>query len=317
VHQDIPGFKYLGDTSNGFAKLVDENEYENDKRWAPYRREQQEVRDLAQQKQAGSKSTKVSAASAFDFARFHAENRANAREIYLMAGFLGVHPQSLQSIQMGYSPETEDEPQFWVFPEFNGDGNITGIMRRYWNDDKKRMKGSLNGLAYAPNEPLQGDVLIVEGHSDVAAGLTMGLSVVGRPNNLGGSELLACLLAAQAKAQSGLIRRVIVLGENDEKDKGLFPGKDGAVSVATKLARLLGCPIAWSMPGEGVKDLREWLWLSKPNIMDVPACHEIGRQIVADITSRLTWIEPDSGYNRTIDISGGQTVSDLVLYYTK
>ena len=55
-----------------------------------------------------------------------------------------------------------------------------------------------------------GPVFIVEGPSDVAAGITLGLCVVGRPSNIGGVDLLAQLLR-------NVHRKIIVIAERDQK----------------------------------------------------------------------------------------------------
>jgi len=68
-------------------------------------------------------------------------------------------------------------------------------------------------------------ILIPEGLSDVLAGLTVGLSAIGRPSNSGGVEYIAQLCRH---------RQVIVLAENDRKPDGRWPGKEGAEAVARR-----------------------------------------------------------------------------------
>lgn len=102
-----------------------------------------------------------------------------------------------------------------------------------------------------------GPVLIVEGASDVAAAITLGLPAIGRFNNLAGADLIGPMLGD---------RPAIVIGENDEKPekrgapKGCkadctgclccFPGREAAKIVAKRLGR------PWVMPPAELKDLR-------------------------------------------------------------
>jgi hypothetical protein len=79
-------------------------------------------------------------------------------------------------------------------------------------------------------------VLLVEGASDVAACLTLGLAAVGRPSNTGGAELVAELLDG---------REVLVVGERDQKEDGAWPGRDGARSVAKQMVSTWGGEVKW------------------------------------------------------------------------
>ncbi len=66
--------------------------------------------------------------------------------------------------------------------------------------------------------------------------------------------MLAELLAGVRPDQ-----KIIVLGENDAKPDATWPGRDGAESIAQKLAAQLGRSIGWALPAAGAKDLRAWL----------------------------------------------------------
>ncbi len=54
-------------------------------------------------------------------------------------------------------------------------------------------------------------------------------------------------------------REIIVIGERDEKPDGKWPGRDGAVRTAKRLAEELERPIAWALPPDNAKDARGWL----------------------------------------------------------
>jgi hypothetical protein len=53
--------------------------------------------------------------------------------------------------------------------------------------------------------------------------------------------------------------KILVVGENDQRSDGTWPGRDGAVSTAGKLAETLERPIMWALTPGGAKDSREWL----------------------------------------------------------
>jgi len=170
-----------------------------------------------------------------------------ASKLPVLAVTLGVSLESLNRLGVGFSGV------YWSFPEQDATGKTIGISRRFENGDKRQLKGSSRGLTYADDwnagdEPL----LLVEGGSDTAAVLTMGLPAIGRPSNMGGVAYLAELL-------DGFNRDIIVIGEHDEKPDGRCPGRDGAISTATRLSKSLHRTIAWSMPPDGEKDSRSWL----------------------------------------------------------
>lgn len=168
-----------------------------------------------------------------------------------LAAQLSLSPESLIQLQVGWNPFDA----FWSFPERNGDGEIIGISARYTSGKKKRLAGSRAGLTYAEHwDTGDGSILLVEGGSDTAALITLGLTVVGRPSNNGGVELLIDLLEHVPHD-----RDIIVIGERDEKEDGKWPGKDGAIRTATRLAEELERPVAWSLPPDDAKDSRAWL----------------------------------------------------------
>jgi hypothetical protein len=168
-----------------------------------------------------------------------------------LAGMLGVSRRSLEMIQAGYDGGREA----WTFPERDADGNVIGILVRGRAGAKKRLPNSRCGLVYARNwHSATGPVLLVEGPSDTAAALTMGLCVLGRPSNTGGIELLVEVLEPVPDD-----RPVIVIGERDRKPDGSWPGRAGAISTATQLAKTLDRPIGWSLPPGDAKDTRAWL----------------------------------------------------------
>jgi hypothetical protein len=177
-----------------------------------------------------------------------AEYAAAARDrLDLLADHLGVRLDVLEAMGVGWTGKA------WSFPYRDGDGQVVGIATRLPDDKKRAVRSSSTGLLYAPDRWSQGDgpVYVVEGASDTAALTGLGLAAVGRPSNTGGAAHLARLLR-EWPAHRG----IVVVGERDEKPDGAWPGRDGAVSVAEKLAALLCRDILWTLPPEGVKDSR-------------------------------------------------------------
>lgn len=168
-----------------------------------------------------------------------------------LAELLGVSLDALTRLRVGWN----DPEKVWDFPERDGAGEVIGISRRFADGQKKRASGGKAGLTYAKDWlDTPGPVVLVEGASDTAAAMTMGLCAVGRPSNTGGVDYLSELLDA-----IDLHRPIVVIGERDQKDDGRWPGRDGAISTAKKLAERLDRPIGWAFPPDEAKDTRAWL----------------------------------------------------------
>jgi len=176
---------------------------------------------------------------------------------------LGISPAALKSLGCGF----DQLASAWTFPEKNGQGKITGILRRFEDGDKRFVKGGERGLYYC-RENLQGPgpILIVEGASDTAAGITMGLRTIGRPSNTGGRDQLIELLKPILEDDLGC--RVFLVGENDLKDNGHWPGRFGVESISKALARELVRPIEIAMPPQDAKDLLDWRNLCSDELVD-------------------------------------------------
>ncbi|MCA9053412.1 MAG: hypothetical protein KDA75_06225 [Planctomycetaceae bacterium] len=164
---------------------------------------------------------------------------------------LGVSSEALRQLGVGWHPGGG----WWGFPERDGQRNVIGILRRTREGTKTRLSGSRSGLSYAADwEQGDGPILLVEGPTDAAAVMTLGLSAIGRPSNRGGGAYLADLLQSVS-----LERDLIVLGDNDAKEDGRWPGREGAIDTATELARRLSRPVDWALTPDRVKDVRNWL----------------------------------------------------------
>ncbi len=154
----------------------------------------------------------------------------------------------LRRLAVGFAGDQDRPQEAYAFPERDGGGRITGIAFRALDGSKGFAKGAKRGLTIPLDLDLgRQPVLVVEGPSDVAAALVLGLAAVGRPSNSGGTDQIATLLKG---------RHVLVLGENDKKDTGEWPGKEGAIRVAEKLAGAWRASVPWTLPPTNVKDLR-------------------------------------------------------------
>ena len=189
---------------------------------------------------------------------------------------LGVSYESLLWLCVGWGWDEYRHVPFSTWPQFNHKRQVTGIIRRYENavtedgGNKLSMRGGSPGLHFVKygSNMGRGPLCIVEGGSDTAALVTLGVPVIGRPSNLGGVDILSKLIKRVA-------RPIVVIGEHDFKPdrpgKGpgcppdcigcnwCFPGLFGARSVAEELGELLpGRNIRWAMAPEGYKDSRAW-----------------------------------------------------------
>lgn len=171
-----------------------------------------------------------------------------------LAEKLRLSVDSLKALGVGYS---SDETA-WTFPERTADGIVCGINRRFQDGEKKMMKDHKRGLYFSDNwRECSGPVLIVEGGSDTAAGITLGLATIGRPSAIVPKAVLPELVELLKTLPTD--REIVVIGERDEKADGDWPGKKGAVRTAKELTEALSRPIRWALPSGDNKDLRSWL----------------------------------------------------------
>ncbi len=195
---------------------------------------------------------------------------------------------------------------WWVIPEhgFNDAGDLVEVsyLHRSPINGKKLNHGDPDmplkrGLTILDNwdqgrdEPLY----IVEGASDTLALHAMGLTVIGRPSSHGGAETLARFIAGCVALDD---RDIIIVGENDQKPNGKWPGRDGAHAIAKKLAEQLNRPIRVAMAPEGHKDARDWFratWKPSQNPYQLaPAFRAAVSQLVQVIRPPVREPEPQS-----------------------
>lgn len=147
----------------------------------------------------------------------------------------------------------------FTLPECSANGLVVGITTRApqadGSDEKKMMLGGRRGLTIPDGwHDRRGPVFLVEGPSDALAMSAAGLAAIGRPSNTGGVAHLAALLRDVPPD-----RPILVVGENDQKGDGNWPGRVGAERTAAALRSALKRPVLVSMTPRGAKDVRQWL----------------------------------------------------------
>lgn len=173
------------------------------------------------------------------------------RRANLLADSLGLPLAALDLLEgIGWS----NGKGCFTLPERDGRGSIIGLSLRWLDGRKRVMRGGRRGLFLPTNwQALPGPVRIPEGASDVLALAFIGIPCVGRPSAMAGAELLADLLR-------DVDRHLAVLGENDAKPDGRWPGREGAIWMAERLRELLpGREVSWRLPPPDFKDARAWV----------------------------------------------------------
>lgn len=175
--------------------------------------------------------------------------------------------RSIKALHVGWNQER----RCYTIPERNAAGDVTTLNYRTPEGAKYGAKHGRRGL-FVPDGlfSMSDPVLVVEGWTDTAALHAIGLAAVGRPNDRGGVAELSRLLRN---------RDVIIVGEFDPKQDGRWPGRDGALHVADKLALAWGEAVEWSMCPDGEKDSRQWV----TRRIDDAEPEELGRRFVASL----------------------------------
>ena len=196
--------------------------------------------------------------SVLDFGRVHGGYDGDAVLVEGLATALGVDDEALKALEVRFNRFEE----CWSFPMRDAEGKIVGLRFRELGGSKKwSAKGSKDGLFYAANGFAREDasksgreLVIVEGPSDTAAAMSLGLLVVGRSSCQTGAALLRALIRRVRP------RIVTVVADNDT------PGIKGAELLA---GQLVGCqspftgyearlPVRVLVVPHPYKDLRAW-----------------------------------------------------------
>lgn len=166
---------------------------------------------------------------------------------------LGVSVESLKRLHIGWCVAKKAD----TFPMKRSDGKVVGIRYRVRDGGDRKYRallGSKEGLfipaGFKPREAWA----IVEGPTDCAAMLDMGIETIGRPSNLGGLEIMLDLVAKY------LPPFILYVGDNDEPDEsGRSPGEKGANQFMEAMyERFNGIRATAIYPPKGIKDARQW-----------------------------------------------------------
>jgi hypothetical protein len=149
-------------------------------------------------------------------------------------------------------PRWAGKPGCFTLPEHDGDGTLVGLSLRFpFTDASGRAVLShlrMRGLTLPAGwQNLPDPMVIAEGPTDLLAGRLIGMNYIGRPADSGGPDHIA-------RACRG--RKLILLGENDRKVDGRWPGREGVRLLGRKLAREPDRPPHDAFPLEDQKDLR-------------------------------------------------------------
>ncbi len=179
-----------------------------------------------------------------DFERLHKVYRAAITQdkVDALAQQLGVSPVALNDLGIGWS----NNYNAYTFPMRNEKCRVTGIQTRGQDGSKRALKGSLAGVFISTSMILlanPGVVFITEGVSDTATALTIGLHVIGRFNDVSGTDQLTSLLSNKT---------VFVIADNSG------PEIQGAASLCEQLRSVTRYSGMIVLPFS-VKDLRESL----------------------------------------------------------
>lgn len=152
---------------------------------------------------------------------------------------LGVDTDCLKAIGCAWSTFGA-----WAFPMKTPDGKVIGIRLRNDKGDKWAVKGSKAGLFipdeysyYIPDRVLY----LVEGPTDLAAAMTIGLRAIGRAACVGQENFILQYISQHK------VDRLVIVTDNDD------PGLRGAEKLQGMLS-ILSC--IWIPP---TKDIREFV----------------------------------------------------------
>jgi len=194
---------------------------------------------------------------------WHRTYHAEQTRLPILASELGVTVNSLIYLECQAAGGWN---RAWGFPMKDGFGNYIGIrIRNEWGK-KWAVTGSQAGI-FIPKVSLNSlrhetRMFVVEGPTDTAAGVDMGLFVVGRPSCSGGVTHV-CNFARNKR-----VTQVVLIADNDE------PGIRGAKDLQRWL-KVPSCVL--TLP---CKDLREFIKIGDRSTID-------------SMVEQLAWTQPN------------------------
>jgi len=184
-----------------------------------------------------------------DYARIHRSYDADPVLVEGLATMLGVDDEALKAMDVRYNWMDE----CWSFPMRDAEGKIVGLRYRELCGSRKwSAKGGKDGLfgkvRSKSEEGRSVELVVLEGASDTAAALSLGLNAVGRSSCQTGAAQLKALIRRERP------RIVTIVADNDE------PGIRGAELLATNLLSLISnlSSLRILVVPHPYKDLRAW-----------------------------------------------------------
>jgi 5S rRNA maturation endonuclease (ribonuclease M5) len=177
----------------------------------------------------------------FDALASECEDALGCHQLGLLAADLGVLPEALDRLHVGWS----ERNRAFTFPMSPAEGPVRGIRLRSHDGRKWSVRGGREGLFVPSDVCLSGLLIICEGPTDAAALIGLRLGAVGRPSCTGGGGLLVDLLAL-VKPES-----VAIMADSDA------PGQRGARYLASRLVGYVPGGVRIVTPR--AKDAREWV----------------------------------------------------------
>lgn len=163
---------------------------------------------------------------------------------------LGVSAESLTRISVGWHASG----RAYSFPMRDESNAVIGIRLRNIQGKKWSITGSFNGVFIPRNLPCSGPIHVVEGPTDTAAMITLGLSCIGRPSNTAGNGLIVNY------AKRFLPRRDVVIVQNNDPIGSDARRLTEAGALALKAALLeSGASLSVAIVTPPFKDVRAWL----------------------------------------------------------
>lgn len=227
------------------------------------------------------------------------QSQMTAERLAALERDTGVSAGAWQSLGVGYCDGDDlvtfsvsgeeawlrlDPSEAWAIPEMDATETIVGFSCRAIGGAKGCPAGGSRGLVISPTWGEASDErLIVEGGSDVASCLAMGIAAAGRSSNTAGVAELSTLLA-NSPTDSFLI-----VGENDAGERANgheWPGRFGAKRTAERLSKALDAPVRFAMMPDGAKDVRDWLRKRGPGS---------GPELLALLRSRAETVDERTG----------------------
>lgn len=155
----------------------------------------------------------------------------------------------------------------WAFPMRDGCGQMVGIRLRTNDGQKISVTGGRNGI-FIPRDNPQRTGYILEGPTDLAAALTLGLFGLGRPSCRGSVAYIGVAINRLN------IQRCVIIADNDKPDRfGEQVGAAGAQTLATELH----VPVAQMLLP--TKDLRKFLeWGGTRQLLNTMESHLVWKQ---------------------------------------